>query len=194
MSAPFGSLPSSDAEINPASQIVLSAKQNIEANGLFAFNQEEDQKAKELKAKAEAIDAYFKEHSMPLAGTGLKMAQEAEANDLEWPLLAAIAVRESTGGKHACKKKEFNPFGWGSCKIGFESYDQAIETVGRHIGGNAPSTVHHYADKNTKEILQTYNPPSVVPKYAEQVMKIMKDIESYLVVTPDTNINNKENV
>lgn len=129
-----------------------------------------------LKSKAEAIDTYFAKYNMPLKGTGLKMVQEAEKNDLDWRLLPAIAVRESTGGKFACKKATNNPFGWGSCKIGFKSMDNAIETVARNLGGNNPKTAKHYEDKVTKEILRAYNPPSIVLRYAEQVMAIMDNI------------------
>jgi hypothetical protein len=162
------------------SQNILVKKVNIETNGTLALNQAVDPKVdsdtKILKAEAKAIDAYFAEHDMPLEGTGLKMAKEAETNDLDWRLLPAIAVRESTGGKNDCKKVENNPFGWGSCKIGFDSIEEAIETVAKNLGGNNPNTAKHYDNKTTKQILRAYNPPSVVPKYAEQVMSIMKDI------------------
>ena len=155
---------------------VLSQKLNIEANGLFAFNQVMDQKAKDLKSKADAIDTFFKEHNMPLEGTGMKMVVEADKNGLDWRLLPAISIIESTGGRHACKKATHSFFGWGSCKINFESDEQAIEVVAMNLGGNNPDTDHHYAGKTTKEILQKYNPPSIVPKYAEKVMKVMDEI------------------
>ncbi len=143
---------------------VVSEKQNIEAEVV------------DQKAKADAIDAYFKNHAMPLAGTGMTMVLEAQKNDIDWRLLPAIAVRESTGGQHACKKATHNSFGWGSCKVSFKSNEQAIETVARNLGGNNPKTSHHYDDKTTKEILHAYNPPSIVPRYAEQVMSIMDTI------------------
>lgn len=167
-------LPSTSAPQN------ILAKINIETAGSLAFNQVTDSEvlaemlAKE--ARADAIDAYFKERDMPLAGTGMAMVAEAEKNDLDWRLVAAIAVRESTGGKHACKKATFNPFGWGSCKIDFKSNEHAIETVARNLGGNNPNTAYHYADKDTKAILQAYNPPSIVPRYADQVINIMNTI------------------
>ena len=126
--------------------------------------------------KAESIDAYFRARNMPLEGTGMKMVLEAEKNNLDWRLLPAISVRESTGGKHACKKVANSAFGWGSCKISFKSHAEAIETVARNLGGNNPKTAHHYDEKNTKEILRAYNPPSIVPRYAEQVMAIMDTI------------------
>jgi hypothetical protein len=164
------------------SQNVLVSKFNIKTNRTLALNQVIDPKV-DLRAdsnaqilKAKAIDAYFGVHDMPLSGTGMKMVQEAQKNDIDWRLLPAIAVRESTGGKFDCKKMENNPFGWGSCKIGFNSLDEAIETVAKNLGGNNPSTAKYYDNKTTKQILRAYNPPSIVPRYAEQVIAIMNSI------------------
>lgn len=157
-------------------QNVLAKQMNIAVSGTLTFNQVIDPKTEAQKAKAESIDAYFREHDMPLEGTGMKMVQEAEKNGLDWRLLPAIAVRESTGGKHDCKNAENNAFGWGSCKISFKSNEEAIEVVARNLGGNNPNTAKHYDDKTTKEILQAYNPPSIVRKYADQVMAIMNEI------------------
>jgi len=166
---------------------VLVKKVNIEAKGKLALNQAVDPEVESLKIKADAIDAYFAEHDMPLEGTGMKMVEEAKKNDLDWRLLPSIAIRESTGGKNDCKKVSNNAFGWGSCKIGFKSNEQAIEVVARNLGGNNPKTAKHYDDKTTKEILRAYNPPSIVPRYAEQVMSIMNDIGyEKVTVTPAT--------
>lgn len=175
-SIPFADIPKEASGIISKSQVVLLQKLNRETDGLLAFNQAIDQEVQIKKIKADSIDAYFGKYQMPLEGTGMKMVEEAEKNNIDWRLLPAIAVRESTGGIHACKKVKYNPFGWGSCKIGFNSFDHAIEIVGKNLGGNNPNTAHHYGDKNTKEILQKYNPPSIVPKYADQVISIMNDI------------------
>jgi len=155
---------------------VFMQKQNIEADGILALNEALDQKAIDLKAKADTINDYFKSREMPLAGYGMKMVEEAIKNDLDWRLLPAIAVRESTGGKFDCVKVANNPFGWGSCKIGFKSNDEAIETVARNLGGNNPNTSKHYADKTVDQILKAYNPPSIVLHYAKQVKAIMNAI------------------
>src|SRR3989338_2556403 len=173
MLMPLGGLPtqsglqSSNLNIAPTPIIVSLQKENIEAKeSAREIISLLDKKALN-KSRAEAIDAYFKYRRMPLAGTGMKMVLEAEKNNLDWRLLPAIAVRESTGGKHACKKVANSAFGWGSCKISFKSHAEAIETVARNLGGNNPKTAHHYDEKNTKEILRAYNPPSIVPRYAE---------------------------
>lgn len=179
---PFGSIVINTTK--ESTQTVFIQKQNIEVSGLLAFNQVLAQETKDLKArldsvrqaKVEAIDAYFKSHDMPLAGMGMKMVEEAEKNDLDWRLLPAITVRESTGGKFDCKKVSNNAFGWGSCKIGFDSNEKAIETVARNLGGNNPNTAKHYADKTTDQILKAYNPPSIIPNYVKQVKSIMKAI------------------
>jgi len=166
------------------SQNVLVKKFNIETQRIMVLNQaielRVNRKAGAIiptkQDKADAIDAYFMKRDMPLEGTGIKMVEEAEKNDLDWRLLPSIAVRESTGGKFKCKKVENNAFGWGSCKIGFKSVNSAIETVAKNLGGNNPKTAKYYDNKTIKQILHAYNPPSVIPKYAEQVMAIMKDI------------------
>ena len=178
MSLSAGNIRPFNAGIVSSPRIVLSQKENIEAAGSLAFNQVMDAKAETRKVRAEAIDAYFEARDMPLLGLGSKMVEEAEKNGLDWRLLPAIAVRESTGGKNDCNKVEHNFFGWGSCKIGFNSDDEAIEIVAKNLGGNNPNTAKHYENKTIKQILRTYNPPYVIPRYAEQVLSIMKAIGS----------------
>ncbi len=154
-------------------QNLLAQKLNIE---VAASNQAVDPKLVLQQAEANAIDTYFKERDMPLAGVGMTMVLEAEKNDLDWRLLPAISVRESTGGKNDCNKVANNPFGWGSCKIGFNTIEEAIATVAKNLGGNNPNTARHYEDKTVTQILHAYNPPSIVPRYAEQVISIMNTI------------------
>lgn len=127
------------------------------------------------KEKAELIDVYFKEHDAPLEGYGMKFVVEAEKNEIDWRLLPAIAMRESTGGKQACKRVPNSVFGWGSCKISFESIDKSIEIVSKNLGGNNPNTDHHYEGKTTLQILRKYN--SVIPNYPNEVVRIMNEID-----------------
>ncbi len=126
------------------------------------------------KERAEKIDAYFESKGAPLSGYGEKFVEEAEKNGLDYRLLPAIAMRESTGGKQACKKAANSVFGYGSCKMSFKSIDDSIRIVSESLGGNNPNTDQHYAGKTTEQILRKYN--SVIPKYPQQVMKIMDTI------------------
>ena len=122
--------------------------------------------------RAAKIDTYFRERSMPLEGHGMNMVRAAEAHDIDWRLLPAIAVRESSGGKHMCGQ---NPFGWGSCKIKFESMDDAIETLARNLGGDNPNTAHYYSG-DTRSKLHRYN-GTVIPTYVAEVVDIMERID-----------------
>lgn len=142
------------------------------------LSQEEITLQKEREVKAAKIDAYYAKHNLPLEGYGMEMVLAAEAHNIDWRLLPALAMRETTGGKFACK---FNPFGWGSCKIGFDNFSEAIATVAEHLGGNNPRTARYYKGKDVRGILTTYNPPSVVPTYADEVISIMKKIESITI-------------
>ena len=123
---------------------------------------------------ANAINTYFKERSMPLKGTGMTFVLVAEKYGLDWRLLPAIAIRESSGGKAACGN---NPFGWGSCKLhNFVSYEQAIEALGKNLGGGNPKTARYYAGKSTEDKLYHYN-GTVLESYGDEVLAIMKKIE-----------------
>jgi hypothetical protein len=130
---------------------------------------------KERQEKADAIDTYFAKYDAPLEGYGMKFVLEAEKNEIDWRLLPAIAMRESTGGIHACKKVPNSVFGWGSCKISFKSIDESIEIVAESLGGNHPDTARHYENKTVTQILKKYN--SIIPGYHNQVIKIMKAIK-----------------
>lgn len=131
--------------------------------------------------EAAKIDAYFASKDMPLEGYGEKMIEESYENGIDPFLLAAISVRESTGGKFACKSVPNSPFGWGSCKIPFDTMDESIETVARNLGGHNPRTARYYAGKTTEQKLKAYNPDHIVPGYSRQVMAIMDTIESHEV-------------
>lgn len=127
------------------------------------------------KEKAEIIDSFFKSRSMPLNGSGMTFVLVAEKYGLDWRLLPAISVRESSGGKAACS---YNAFGWGSCKLhNFHSYEEAIEAVGKNLGGANKSTSRYYAGKSTMEKLYYYN-GSVEPAYPGEVVAIMNMIEA----------------
>jgi hypothetical protein len=120
---------------------------------------------------AEAIDEYMEVRKAPLSGYGDVFIRVADKYGHDWRLLPAISLRESTGGKHLFRS--FNPFGWG--KSSFDGFEEAIETVGRHLAGLEPRTAGYYKDRTIRQKLRKYN--SVVEKYPEEVFAIMRDIE-----------------
>lgn len=163
-------------DTNPIEQILNSDNTTDTVSDL-------EQKERELKAAK--IDAYFK--GKPLEGHGMGMVLAAEKYDLDWKILPAIAKRETTGGEFACNytakttgdiRYTYNVFGWGSCKIKFESYEAGFETLAKNLSGNNPATARYYAKKNTVDILMSYNPPHIVKDYSKQVVAMMDAIEN----------------
>lgn len=117
--------------------------------------------------KINRIDAYFTKYNMPLAGFGATFVDAAEKNGIDWRLLPAIAVKESTGGKRLIPKS-YNAFGWASGSHKFQSYEHSIHFISAKLGSGK-----YYKNKTTEQKLKTYNPPSVEPLYAKRVMNIM---------------------
>ena len=126
------------------------------------------------KERAEKIDDFFAARNAPLEGYGMKFVEEAEKNDLDWRLLAAISVIESNAGKQACKKATNSVLGYGSCKMSFKSIDESIEVVSGKIGGNGGSRYYH-DEMTLAQILKRYN--SVIPTYYQKVTAVMKMID-----------------
>jgi len=155
----------------------LAVKTEQSSNEASVITTQEDEIR---KAKAEAIDKYFASKNAPLEGYGMKFVEEAEKNGIDWRLLPAIAMRETTGGKFACKnsKAQNNNFGWYSCKRGFSSIDESIEYISMTLGGNNENAKHYTSDMTSEQILKKYNPDSIVPGYSKQVIKIMTAIDS----------------
>ena len=104
---------------------------------------------------------------MPLAGTGKKFVAEADEHEIDWRLLAAISVQESTGGKRM-PAGTHNAFGWNSGRYKFKSFDEAIAYISDKFENGK-----YYRGKDTIGILKTYNPPSVNKNYSSQVLGIM---------------------
>lgn len=124
--------------------------------------------------RAERIDAYFAARDMPLAGYGAEFVAAADTYDLDWRLLPAIGVRESSGGKRLMNN---NPFGWGSARIAFEDFSEAIDVVAWNLAGENPNTARYYGDADIETILYYYN-GSVEPPYIGEVIHIMDMFEN----------------
>jgi hypothetical protein len=86
--------------------------------------------------------------------------------------LPAISIRETSGGKRLMNN---NPFGWGGAKIKFSDFNEAIEVVGRNLGGANPKTARYYAFTDIEKKLYYYN-GTVIDGYEDQVIAIMNKI------------------
>lgn len=180
----------SSLTINPATidQVISSKQSSFETViGLIKEeNKENDLKDTERKQIAAKIDAFYESKNMKLAGHGMGMVIASEKYGLDPYMMAAIATKETTGGNAACPytakrtgdiRYTYNVFGWGSCKIYFESYEDGFDTIARNLTGNNPKTARYYSGKDTISILETYNPRHVVRDYPEQIVAIMETIK-----------------
>lgn len=162
----------SDSKVgNPAFATVVSIGV---PKGIFAQVTEIISVPKVVDTRAERINAYYGTWNLPLAGHGEFMVEMSDKYNLDWRLIPAIGMRETTGGKFACYN---NPFGWGSCKIKFDNFEEAIETLARNLAGENPRTASYYKDKTSEEKLHFYN-GTVIKTYVREVVKIMDRIES----------------
>tara|TARA_B100001179_G_C18603238_1_gene411913 strand:- start:1262 stop:1882 length:621 start_codon:yes stop_codon:yes gene_type:complete len=127
-------------------------------------------------AQAEKIRAYYARHNLPLQHEAEHFVDAAEEYDIDWRLVAAIGMIESTGGKFACQTADYSAFGWGSCKIDFDSYEESIHVISMNLAGHNPKTASFYKDKDLRGILESYNPPHIVADYADKVMREMDKI------------------
>jgi hypothetical protein len=167
------------------SKINLSALEGKIRSGFGVTEMIDEQTAllDEQKVKAAKIDAYFGQWDLPASGYGLAMVQAADKWGIDWRLLPALAKLETTGGKHMCKNLNGvnNMFGFGSCTIGFTSFEHSFDIVARTLSGNGPRTSSLYKDKPIEKILEVYNPPAtpgITPGYHKLAFKIMDEIES----------------
>lgn len=144
------------------------------SRSIFAQATEQVSVPKTIDTRAERIEAYFGTWNLPLGEHSEFMVEMADKYNLDWRLLPAIGMRESTGGKFACYN---NPFGWGSCKIKFDNFEEAIETLARNLAGENPRTEMYYKGKSSEEKLHFYN-GTVIKTYVREVVKIMDRIEN----------------
>ena len=126
--------------------------------------------------RAQKIESYYARYNLPLGSHAEAFVESADRYDIDWRLVAAIGFIESTGGKHACSTADYSPFGWGSCKIDFNSYEDAIDVVSKNLGGHNPNTAYAYRNKDLKGVLYSYN--SVIPNYRQKILKEMDKIEN----------------
>jgi hypothetical protein len=136
----------------------------------------------EIERQAQIIDKYYRDNGMPLEGYGKEMALAAQKYKLDWRLLPAITVQESSGGKRMYRQ---NPFGWAIYGDRVNGYSQmayfeggvsdAIKCVAWNLAGENPKTAKYYSSPDISQKLKNYNPN---PAYPPKIFKIMEDIKN----------------
>jgi hypothetical protein len=110
-------------------------------------------------ARAQIIEQFFNLHNSPLAIHSGTFVMVADHYNLDYRLLPAIAMQESSGGKKVIIDS-YNPFGfgiYGDTVTRFADWDDAIEKVARTLRSE-------YINKGLitpYQIMTKYTPPSV---------------------------------
>jgi hypothetical protein len=126
--------------------------------------------------RAKIIEDFFKGYKAPLSGQGEAFIKIADKYQLDYRLLPAIAMQESNGGKRVIKDS-FNPFGYGiygNLVIRFNSWEEAIERVGRALREDYLNK----GLKNPTQIMAKYTPPSLAKEgaWAKGVNTFMEEL------------------
>jgi hypothetical protein len=139
---------------------------------------------KDLLIKARKVEQFYRSQKtdMPLADYAYEMVLAADKHGLDYALMPAIARFETSGGRNLCQTAEGanNPFGWGSCRMAFDSFEHAFDHVAWSLSGHNPKTTV-YADKTINEILHVYNPPwveGILNDYHNHILGAIDDIKS----------------
>jgi hypothetical protein len=112
------------------------------------------------------LQAFFESYHCPAPYHVEDYLREADKNAIDYRLLPAISVRESTCGRHG---RLNNHWGWDSARSGFASVKAGIRYLARKL-----ALGESYKDKTVDGKLQIYNPNL---RYAVEVKKLMEEIE-----------------
>lgn len=117
-------------------------------------------------ARFARLEMFFDRYQCPPPHYSYIYLQAADAYSLDYRLLPAISVRESTCGQY---ERFNNRWGWDSLATGFSSVPQGIEFLARQLA-QAP----RYRGQPLGAKLETYNP---IPAYVGEVEHLMRQID-----------------
>jgi hypothetical protein len=111
------------------------------------------------------LQAFFESYRCPAPYHVEDYLREADKNAIDYRLLPAISVRESTCGRHG---RLNNHWGWDSARSGFSSVKAGIRYLARTLALGP-----RYKDKTVDGKLKIYNPNL---QYVAEVMHLMEEI------------------
>jgi len=118
-----------------------------------------------LDIRTEKLETFFRAYNCPAPHHIDEYLSAADAKSIDYRLLPAISVVESTCGSY---ERMNNRWGWNNAQSGFPSVREGIEFISAQLAEN-PS----YKDKPIEEKLVTYNPDWL---YVRQVQRLMRQI------------------
>ena len=128
-----------------------------------------------------SIRRFFKTYNSVLADYAQEFYDVSKAEGLDYRLLPAISMVESTGARNTPSCARFNPFGWSSSTspcgfYRFENFNQAIKTVGTGISRNRAYN-RYKQTQEISELAEIYNPGGA-EKWAQDVEYFINKLNS----------------
>jgi len=120
-----------------------------------------------LDNRAAKLEAFFRTHSCPAPYHVDDYIRAADVNGIDYRMLPAVSVRESTCGLHA---RLNNRWGWDSARTGFQSVAHGIHYIAHELAFG-----RCYRGKTLEQKLHAYNPN---PKYVGEVKRLMFEIDA----------------
>ena len=112
------------------------------------------------------LESFFQSFGCPAPHYVNEYLGAADSNAIDYRLLPAISVLESTCGIY---QRLNNRWGWDSARKGFSSFRAGLQYIARQL-----SQGRFYRNKSLEEKVHMYNPN---PQYARLVRKLMLKID-----------------
>ena len=110
--------------------------------------------------RSDELKRFLEENHSPLAENASEFIRIGDDFGYDYRVLVAVSgVESGFGSDHLCG--DFNPFGWGNPCWDFESFSEAIESVGGRLGRS--NTYKKFQETGRLEDLgYTYNPSNAI--------------------------------
>ena len=116
-----------------------------------------------VDARFAKLEMFFDRYQCPQPNYAFSYLRAADEYNLDYRLLPAISVRESTCGVH---DRWNNRWGWDSAWARFSSVPRGIEFISRELTIGTP-----YRDRSVPGKLHKYNPKSALRGSGRKVMR-----------------------
>lgn len=111
------------------------------------------------------LKSFFRKRNCPIEGLAADFIAAADHHALDWRLLPAISIVESSGGK---RYRNNNIFGWDSCNRSFPTVRDGILHVASRLANSKL-----YKNKGLDALLRTYNPYAFYPQRVRSIMRAL---------------------
>ncbi len=121
--------------------------------------------------RPERLEAFFQSFGCPAPHHVKEYLGTADSFDIDYRLLPAISVLESTCGVH---QRLNNRWGWDSARKGFASFRAGLEYIAHQL-----TEGRYFKGKTLEEKVHMYNPK---PEYSLLIKKLMRKIDDKMIV------------